>query len=365
MHTNYRITIEGHLDLNWSDWFDNMTISYDEQGNTVLTGPVIDQPALHGILDRIQNLNLTLISVTQFIAENEEHLLLTSEEKDMHTQQQDSQRTKRNLIIFVSLIVAIGWLAAGLEALMDDPSAEGMGMGLWIISPLAISILLRIFAGDGWRDLGIHPRLGTNAQWYGVSALIYVISTALVLGIGVIIGATDLIGDGVGGFISVFVAAFVSLFIKNIFEEFGWRGYLAPKVHTLGWNTFAAHGFVGLVWAAWHMPYYLVLLDTTDFESYTSQSMIAFIPLVFLGLMVASIAYGEIHLLTGSVWPAVLMHAVGNAFTTALIQEDYIEMESNLEFLVTPGPEGVLSIIFITLVGIQLYRLRKKQTLTA
>jgi membrane protease YdiL (CAAX protease family) len=92
--------------------------------------------------------------------------------------------------------------------------------------------------------------------------------------------------------------------------------------------------------------------------------MITFIPLVFLGLITASVAYGEIRLLTGSVWPAVLMHAVGNAFTTALIQEDYIKMESNLEWLVTPGPEGVLSIVFIGLVGLQLYRLRKKQPIT-
>lgn len=365
MNSLYRITIKGHLDLNWSDWFDNMTISYDEQDNTVLTGPVIDQPALHGILDRIRDLNLTLISVTQSDSVNVDHHLLTSEEQAMDTQSQAIQRTKRNLIIFVGLMVSIGWLTAGLESLMDDPSAEGIGMGLWIISPLVVSILLRIFAGDGWRDLGLRPRLGTHARWYGVSALIYVVGTALVLGVGIVIAATDFIGDGVGGFIGVFAAALISLFFKNIFEEFGWRGYLAPKVNTLGWNTFAAHGFVGLVWATWHVPYYLVLLDKADFESYTAQSMITFIPLVFLGLIAASIAYGEIRLLTGSVWPAVLMHAIGNAFTTALIQEDYIEMKSNLEFLVTPGPEGVLSIVFIALVGFQLYRMRQKQARAA
>ncbi len=365
MHTNYRITIKGHLDLNWDDWFDDMTISYDEHDNTVLTGPVIDQPALHGILDRIRDLNLTLLSVTQFDLANGNYQPLNREENVMQPELQDSQRTKRNLIIFVGLMVSIGWLAAGLEALMDDPSAEGMGMGLWIVSPLVVSVLLRIFAGDGWRDLGLRPRLSTHVQWYGISGLIYVVGTALVLGVGVVIGTTDFIGDGVGGFIGVFASALISLFFKNIFEEFGWRGYLAPKVNALGWNTFAAHGFVGLVWATWHVPYYLVLLDKADFESYTAQSMITFIPLVFLGLIAASIAYGEIRLLTGSVWPAVLMHAVGNAFTTALIQENYIKMESNLAWLVTPGPEGILSIVFIALVGFQLYRMRQKQARAA
>ena len=58
----FSITIKGQLDKQWTGWFENMEISYDGE-HTILTGQVIDQAALHGILNRIRDLNLTLISV--------------------------------------------------------------------------------------------------------------------------------------------------------------------------------------------------------------------------------------------------------------------------------------------------------------
>ena len=59
---DYRIKIKGHLDPKWSDWFEQMVISI-EGGETILTGSVADQAALHGLLIRIRDLNLTLLSV--------------------------------------------------------------------------------------------------------------------------------------------------------------------------------------------------------------------------------------------------------------------------------------------------------------
>ena len=60
--TDYRIRLKGHLDSKWSDWFEQMAI-FAEGGETILTGPVADQAALHGLLIRIRDLNLTLLSV--------------------------------------------------------------------------------------------------------------------------------------------------------------------------------------------------------------------------------------------------------------------------------------------------------------
>ena len=60
--TNYRIKLNGRLDRKWSDWFDQMEVS-TEADQTILTGPVADQAALHGLLIRIRDLNLTLLSV--------------------------------------------------------------------------------------------------------------------------------------------------------------------------------------------------------------------------------------------------------------------------------------------------------------
>ncbi|GHO88379.1 hypothetical protein [Dictyobacter formicarum] len=60
----YEICVKGHLDQNWSEWFDGMTFTYKEDRDTVITGPVIDQAALHSLLVKIYDLNLTLLSVT-------------------------------------------------------------------------------------------------------------------------------------------------------------------------------------------------------------------------------------------------------------------------------------------------------------
>ncbi|MGW8303112.1 MAG: hypothetical protein ACWGNO_13630 [Desulfobacterales bacterium] len=60
--TDYRIKLKGRLDPKWSDWFDQMEIS-TEGNQTILTGSVADQAALHGLLIRIRDLNLPLLSV--------------------------------------------------------------------------------------------------------------------------------------------------------------------------------------------------------------------------------------------------------------------------------------------------------------
>jgi len=61
----YRIIIKGHLDSEWSDWFDGLTITLVDNGETILSGPVVDQTALHGVLIKIRDLGLPLLSLTR------------------------------------------------------------------------------------------------------------------------------------------------------------------------------------------------------------------------------------------------------------------------------------------------------------
>ena len=61
----YQIRIEGHLGRRWTDWFDGLTITLQDNGDTLLTGPVIDQAALHGLLKKVRDLGLPLLSVNQ------------------------------------------------------------------------------------------------------------------------------------------------------------------------------------------------------------------------------------------------------------------------------------------------------------
>ncbi len=68
----YEIRIKGHLDAQWVTWFDGLTITLEENGDTLLSGPVADQSALHGLLKKIRDLGMPLVSVIQIQANRSE-----------------------------------------------------------------------------------------------------------------------------------------------------------------------------------------------------------------------------------------------------------------------------------------------------
>jgi hypothetical protein len=69
----YQIRIKGHLGQQWTDWFDGMTITLEEGGDTILTGPVIDQAALHGLLKKVRDLGMPLLSITPIDPNRQSH----------------------------------------------------------------------------------------------------------------------------------------------------------------------------------------------------------------------------------------------------------------------------------------------------
>jgi hypothetical protein len=60
---NYLITINGHLDISWTGWFEGMTIECQDDGTTLLTGYLPDQPALYGLISKLQKMGLSLLSI--------------------------------------------------------------------------------------------------------------------------------------------------------------------------------------------------------------------------------------------------------------------------------------------------------------
>ena len=59
----YQIRIKGHLGREWTDWFEGLAITLEDNGETLLTGPVVDQAALHGLLRKVRDLGIPLLSV--------------------------------------------------------------------------------------------------------------------------------------------------------------------------------------------------------------------------------------------------------------------------------------------------------------
>src|SRR6266480_83775 len=79
----YEIVVKGHLDSEWSEWFDGLTITMVDNGETILSGPVVDQTALHGVLIKIRDLGLPLLSLTRTETgrESESNLLVHQKEE--------------------------------------------------------------------------------------------------------------------------------------------------------------------------------------------------------------------------------------------------------------------------------------------
>ena len=61
--TIYQIRVKSHLSSDWTDWFEGLTITPEEDGDTLLTGPVVDQAALYGLIKKVRDLGMTLISL--------------------------------------------------------------------------------------------------------------------------------------------------------------------------------------------------------------------------------------------------------------------------------------------------------------
>ena len=189
-------------------------------------------------------------------------------------------RTIRNLAIFTAVALGIGGVGRFLDVVSGRPSTEGPGILLWLVIPAGAAVCLRTFAGDGGADSGMTPNVRGNVRWYIVALLVYPVLTAAIVTIGALLGLTSIAGLSWAVISAVLHTSALGLgpqVLKNVFEETAWRGYLAPKVYGLGWNDYAGHAAVGLVWGAWHIPYYLYFLDRGVLEEFTDLPLAAFI----------------------------------------------------------------------------------------
>ncbi len=76
----FQIRIKGHLGSEWTDWFEGLAITLEDNGDTLLTGPVVDQAALHGLLKKVRDLGMPLVSVNR-VPFNGTHPYRSKEEK--------------------------------------------------------------------------------------------------------------------------------------------------------------------------------------------------------------------------------------------------------------------------------------------
>ncbi|HEX3044022.1 MAG TPA: CPBP family intramembrane glutamic endopeptidase [Bacillota bacterium] len=258
------------------------------------------------------------------------------------------QKTIWEIVIFTFLVIGLAFLG---PLLGGSPSKPGPGFILWGIAPMLVAVLMRIITKD-WSDAGVKLALRKNAIWYAVSILSFPIMTVFTLLIGQIISVSSFSGFEAAPYLKTFLTALPVFFIFAIFEEFGWRGYLVPKLALLGFNNYLKYAIVAVVWASWHLPYFRELSWV-----YSSEDLLTFIPRFYLSMFAFTILYNEIRVITGSVWPAVFMHCVMNSFGHPLIAE-YLKIMPGKDYLVSST--GFFMIVFTGLLGIALNRWRMR-----
>jgi uncharacterized protein len=188
------------------------------------------------------------------------------------------------------------------------------GAGMWVLwscTPTVMALLMLLvltregYSREGWKVLGLH-QLGLGVWWiaFGLTLLITVAASAIVWAtpLASFVVPEDGIVDPLLNFL-IQVVLFTLTFA--LLEEIGIRGYLLPKLLSLGRTR--ALVLSGLVFATWHMP--LILLTPI----LPVGNKLISLPLFYGTVVAASFVYGYLRLYTGGVWPASLAHAVHNA----------------------------------------------------
>ena len=252
---------------------------------------------------------------------------------------------KAAIFSVLALVMSVG--AALLIRILDLPPNFVM-WDLWSFTPTVATLVMLLvvtrdgYSKEGWKSLGLH-RLGLNVWWiaFGATLLITVAASAIVW-------ATPLASFVVpeGGIINpiiwflLMVGVFALTFVLG--EEIGMRGYLQPRLMSLGRTR--ALLLVGLVWATWHMP--LIFLTPI----FPPGNLLLFFPLFYGTIVAASFFYGYLRIYTGSVWPASIGHSVHNV-AWGTLGAFTVTSSPELVHLYLAGDFGIL-ILVGTVIGV-------------
>jgi membrane protease YdiL (CAAX protease family) len=212
--------------------------------------------------------------------------------------------------VFAVLVLCLSVGAALLIRFLD---LSGFVLaGVWSFTPTVAALIMLLvvtregYSKEGWKSLGLH-RLGLNVWWiaFGATLLITVAASAIVWATPL---ASFVIPEGglINAIINFLIMVGILMFSFSLGEEIGMRGYLQPRLMSLGRTR--ALLVVGLVWATWHMPLYYFAA-----KLFPVGNVLFFLPLFYGTIVAASFLFGYLRIYTGSTWPAVIAHSVHNA----------------------------------------------------
>lgn len=269
-----------------------------------------------------------------------------------------NKQDKITLAIFIFVTIMAGFFGYLLDmVLVDQPRGNSLGMGLWLVLPFLTGIVLRIINKD-LSQIGVAPNFKNNLKWYGAAALIFPCITLFDVimayaGGGLIVGKIEL-----KTLLLLMFTAFWGNCVKNIFEEFAWRGCLVPFLEKTGMSDWFLYFTSGLIWGMWHITYYMFFLPEEYFTEISRPMMVVtgIILMVFWSPL-----FVELRRLTNSVWPCVILHAMEDAVPTLLfVTTDVFRFRKGFSVMLDPI-SGIVTTVFVLLAGIVLRKCRMKK----
>lgn len=282
----------------------------------------------------------------------------------------DRKIIRRNIIIFAVVSTLCGWIGYIIDRLAGKAQYENIGtmageepigMLIWLISPLICTIILRTFAGDGWKNAGFYFNFRNNKKFYLIGFLVYPMVTIIVILLGYMTKGIKFsnVNIGISTYIGILVMQIAAQFIKNIFEESVWRGYLTNQLLKLKLPDLKLYLLIGFIWWIWHLPYIMIFLSEIEIQNTLPVGRWSFF---FIGMVVVTIwtvMYTEIFRITKSVWPLVIAHTMEDAIINPLLLYGIVTIEKSQAFLFSLSV-GLVPTIFYLIVGLTIRKWRIK-----
>jgi hypothetical protein len=122
-------------------------------------------------------------------------------------------------------------------------------------------------------------------------------------------------------------------------------------------------GWLGILWWSWHLPYYYYFLDKAVLQSFLTVSLPVFLLIAILVLFPTAIPFGELRLVSKSIWSPFLLHNIINGFSMPLIMNGFIKLDGITGIILTPSNDGILTSILLGIAGFGIYQYRIKKNL--
>jgi hypothetical protein len=122
------------------------------------------------------------------------------------------------------------------------------------------------------------------------------------------------------------------------------------------------HLIVGILWWSWHLPYYYYFLDRTQLAAYLGNTSLAvFMLLAFISTILTAILFGELRLVSKSVWTVFILHEIINAVSMPLLLNGFIKTNGVLGSIFSPTNDGIITSILLGVAGLALWQYRIKK----